>query len=173
MGIINPLFFRRALMPSFDIVSEVEMSEAQNAVDNANREIATRFDFRNIDATFEISKETITMHADADFQLQQMFPILTGCAVKRGLDVKSFEVKEVSYTGRRCSQQVAVQQGIEKEMAKKIVKLIKDAKIKVQASIQGEEVRVTGKKRDDLQEAMQLIRTSDLGQPFQFKNFRD
>ncbi len=160
-------------MPSFDIVSEVEMTEAQNSVDNANRELDTRFDFRGVDATFELSKEVIIMKADADFQLNQMFEILANKAVKRGLDVKSFEVKDVVHTGKTYSQQVTIKQGIEKDIAKKIVKTIKDAKLKVQSAIQGEEVRVTGKKRDDLQQVMQLIKGADLGQPFQYKNFRD
>lgn len=160
-------------MPSFDIVSEVEMTEAKNAVDNSNRELDTRYDFRGVDASFEFAKEIITMKADSDFQLTQMFEIFAAKAVKRGLDVKSFEVKDVVHTGKTYSQQVIIKQGIEKDVSKKIVKLIKDSKAKVQAAIQGEEVRVTGKKRDDLQGAMQLVREADLGQPFQFKNFRD
>ncbi len=160
-------------MPSFDIVSEVEMTEARNAVDNSNRELDTRYDFRGVEASFEFAKEIITMKADADFQLNQMFDILAAKAVKRGLDVKSFEVKDVVHTGKTYSQQVLIKQGIEKDVSKKIVKIIKDSKAKVQAAIQGEEVRVTGKKRDDLQGVMQLIREADLGQPFQFKNFRD
>ena len=160
-------------MPSFDIVSEVEMTEARNAVDNSNRELDTRYDFRGVEASFEFSNEIITMKADNDFQLNQMFDILAAKAVKRGLDVKSFEVKDVVHTGKTYSQQVTIKQGIEKDIAKKIVKLIKDSKTKVQSAIQGDEVRVTGKKRDDLQAAMQLVREADLGQPFQFKNFRD
>ncbi|AIY63871.1 MULTISPECIES: YajQ family cyclic di-GMP-binding protein [Pseudoalteromonas] len=160
-------------MPSFDIVSEVEMTEAKNAVDNSNRELDTRYDFRGVEASFEFAKEIITMKADSDFQLNQMFDILAAKAVKRGLDVKSFEVKDVVHTGKTYSQQVMIKQGIEKDIAKKIVKLIKDSKVKVQSAIQGEEVRVTGKKRDDLQAIMQLVREADLGQPFQFKNFRD
>ena len=160
-------------MPSFDIVSEVEMTEAKNAVDNSNRELDTRYDFRGVEASFEFAKEIITMKADSDFQLNQMFDILAAKAVKRGLDVKSFEVKDMVHTGKTYSQQVMIKQGIEKDIAKKIVKLIKDSKVKVQSAIQGEEVRVTGKKRDDLQAIMQLVREADLGQPFQFKNFRD
>ncbi len=160
-------------MPSFDIVSEVEMTEAQNAVDNANRELDTRFDFRGANASFELNKEMIVMNADSDFQLNQMFDILLLKASKRGLDVASFELKDVARSGKTFSQQVAIKQGIDKEMSKKLVKLIKDSKIKVQAAIQGEEVRVTGKKRDDLQAVMQAVRAAELGQPFQFKNFRD
>lgn len=160
-------------MPSFDIVSEVEMTEAKNAVDNSNRELDTRYDFRGVEASFEFAKEIITMKADSDFQLNQMFDILAAKAVKRGLDVKSFELKDVVHTGKTYSQQVIIKQGIEKDISKKIIKLIKDSKVKVQSAIQGEEVRVTGKKRDDLQAVMQLVREADLGQPFQFKNFRD
>ncbi len=160
-------------MPSFDIVSEVDLNEALNAVDNANRELATRYDFRGVEAEFSIAKDVITMKATADFQLQQMYDVLLSKATKRGLDVLSFETKAIVPSGKTVSQQVQIKQGIEKEIAKKLVKLIKDSKMKVQVAIQGEEVRVTGKKRDDLQAAMQLVRGADLGQPFQFKNFRD
>lgn len=160
-------------MPSFDIVSEIEMTEAKNAVDNANRELETRYDFRGVDASIELANETITLKAEADQQVMQLFDIIAAKASKRGLDVSSLELKDIERSGKYVSRKVALKQGIDKDMAKKIVKLIKDSKIKVQASIQGEEIRVTGKKRDDLQEVMQLIRTGELGQPFQFKNFRD
>ena len=160
-------------MPSFDIVSEIEMTEAKNAVDNANRELETRYDFRGVDATIELVNETINLKAEAEQQVMQLFDIIAAKASKRGLDVSSLELKDIERSGKYVSRKVALKQGIDKDMAKKIVKLIKDSKIKVQASIQGEEVRVTGKKRDDLQEVMQLIRTGELGQPFQFKNFRD
>ena len=160
-------------MPSFDIVSEIEMTEAKNAVDNANRELETRYDFRGVDAAIELVNETINLKAEADQQVMQLFDIIAAKASKRGLDVSSLELKDIERSGKYVSRKVALKQGIDKDMAKKIVKLIKDSKIKVQASIQGEEVRVTGKKRDDLQEVMQLVRTGELGQPFQFKNFRD
>lgn len=160
-------------MPSFDIVSEIEMTEAKNAVDNANRELETRYDFRGVDASIELVNETINLKAEADQQVMQLFDIIAAKASKRGLDVSSLELKDIERSGKYVSRKVALKQGIDKDMAKKIVKLIKDSKIKVQASIQGEEVRVTGKKRDDLQEVMQLVRTAELGQPFQFKNFRD
>ena len=160
-------------MPSFDIVSEIEMTEAKNAVDNANRELETRYDFRGVDASIELVNETINLKAEADQQVMQLFDIIAAKASKRGLDVSSLELKDIERSGKDVSRKVALKQGIDKDMAKKIVKLIKDSKIKVQASIQGEEVRVTGKKRDDLQEVMQLVRTGELGQPFQFKNFRD
>ncbi len=160
-------------MPSFDIVSEIEMTEAKNAVDNANRELETRYDFRGVDASIELVNETINLKAEAEQQVMQLFDIIAAKASKRGLDVSSLELKDIERSGKYVSRKVALKQGIDKDMAKKIVKLIKDSKIKVQASIQGEEVRVTGKKRDDLQEVMQLIRSGELGQPFQFKNFRD
>ncbi len=160
-------------MPSFDIVSKVDEQEVLNAVDNANRELATRFDFRGVQASFELKDTTVTIKADAEFQLQQMRDIFQSKAIKRGLDVRCFEAEKVQFSGKTCSQQLKLKQGIDKEMAKKVVALIKDSKIKVQAAIQGDEVRVTGKKRDDLQEAIALLRQSDLGQPFQYQNFRD
>ena len=153
-------------MPSFDIVSEVEMNEAKNAVDNANRELETRFDFRGVDASIELNDKTIKLKAEADSQVMQLFDILAGKISKRGMDVASLELQDISRAGKNVFRNVGLKQGIEKDMAKKVVKAIK-------AAIQGEEVRVTGKKRDDLQEAMQVVRSADLGQPFQFKNFRD
>ncbi len=160
-------------MPSFDIVSEVAMNEVQNAVENANRELQTRFDFRGVDASFELVKEEIKLAADADFQLKQMMDILRDKLIKRNIESTSLDAGEPEHSGRRYLMTVSIRQGIDKEMAKKLVKLIKDGKLKVQAAIQGDEVRVTGKKRDDLQEAIALIRGADLGQPFQFTNFRD
>ncbi|AZZ96977.1 YajQ family cyclic di-GMP-binding protein [Pseudoalteromonas sp. R3] len=160
-------------MPSFDIVSEIDMTEARNTVDNADRELSTRFDFRGVEASFELKDEVITLKSESEQQVMQLFDMLVGKAAKRGLDVASFELKDVEKSGKYVSRKVMLKQGIDKDMAKKVVKAIKDSKIKVQASIQGETVRVTGKKRDDLQETMQLIRGAELGQPFQFKNFRD
>jgi uncharacterized protein YajQ (UPF0234 family) len=160
-------------MPSFDIVSEIDMTEAKNTVDNAVRELDTRFDFRGVDASIELNGEMINLKAEAEQQVMQLFDMLVGKAAKRGLDVASFELKDIERSGKYVSRKVALKQGIDKEMAKKLVKLIKDSKVKVQASIQGDTVRVTGKKRDDLQETLQLVRTGELGQPFQFKNFRD
>lgn len=148
-------------------------SEARNTVDNADRELSTRFDFRGVEASFELKDEVITLKSESEQQVMQLFDMLVGKAAKRGLDVASFELKDVEKSGKYVSRKVMLKQGIDKDMAKKVVKAIKDSKIKVQASIQGETVRVTGKKRDDLQETMQLIRGAELGQPFQFKNFRD
>jgi uncharacterized protein YajQ (UPF0234 family) len=160
-------------MPSFDIVSELDQQEVLNAVDNANRELATRFDFRGVNAEFTLKDTLITMTAEAEFQLQQMLEIFLAKAIKRSLDVRSFKDGDVVHSGKTYSQSLTLLQGIETVMAKKLVKLIKDNKLKVQAAIQGEQVRVTGKKRDDLQEAMALIRSSELEQAFQFTNFRD
>jgi uncharacterized protein YajQ (UPF0234 family) len=160
-------------MPSFDIVSEIDLVEVRNAVDNANRELSTRFDFRGVEASFELKESVVTMAADGDFQLQQMLDILRGTCVKRNVDTAAFEVKDVQHIGKTYKQAVAFKQGIEQAAAKTLIKLIKEAKIKVQASIQGEQIRVTGKKRDDLQQVMALARSSDLDQPVQFTNFRD
>ncbi|MBE1274390.1 YajQ family cyclic di-GMP-binding protein [Enterovibrio baiacu] len=160
-------------MPSFDIVSEIDNVELRNAVDNSMRELATRFDFRGVDASFELNKEVVKVSADSDFQVTQMIDILRGNLAKRGVDARAMEPKDVVHTGKTWSQDVHFKNGIEALIAKKLVKMIKDAKIKVQAQIQGEQLRITGKKRDDLQAVMQLARESDLGQPFQFNNFRD
>ncbi|WP_394152331.1 YajQ family cyclic di-GMP-binding protein [Vibrio maritimus] len=160
-------------MPSFDIVSEIDTVELRNAVDNANREISTRFDFRNVEATFTLNDETVKLSCEGDFQLKQMRDILRGNLTKRGVDVNSMESQTPEQSGKLWNQTVLFKQGIETPIAKKIVKLVKDSKIKVQVSIQGDKVRVTGKKRDDLQATMQLVKNGELGQPFQFNNFRD
>ena len=160
-------------MPSFDIVSEVDMVEVKNAVQNANRELETRFDFRGVEASFEITKEVAKMHAEHEFQLQQLLDILRKNLVKRGVDTASMETESCAHSGKTVSQIVKFQEGVDQPTAKKIVKLIKDNKLKVQVAIQGEQLRVTGKKRDDLQDAMQMVKSADLGLPFQFNNFRD
>ncbi|WP_064603573.1 YajQ family cyclic di-GMP-binding protein [Photobacterium sp. J15] len=160
-------------MPSFDIVSEVDNVELKNAVDNANRELATRFDFRGVEASFELNKEVVKVVAEADFQIQQMMDIFRGNLAKRGVDARAMELKDIVHSGKTFYQEVLFKQGIDSLTAKKVVKAIKESKIKVQASIQGEKVRVTGKKRDDLQATMTLVREAELGQPFQFDNFRD
>lgn len=160
-------------MPSFDIVSEIDMNQAKNAVENAKRELETRFDFRGVDAKIELNKYHIELTAEADQQVMQLFDIFAGKASKLQLDVSSFKIEKEDRHGKYITRHITIKQGIDKEMAKKVVKLVKDSGIKVQVAIQGEELRVTGKKRDDLQAVMQLVRTSDLGQPFQFKNFRD
>lgn len=160
-------------MPSFDIVSEVDMQEVRNAVENAQRELETRFDFRGVNATFEWTKEETKLTAEADFQLQQMVDMLRNKLIKRNVDVETMDVGEMVHSGKTYSIAVKFKQGIEQEVAKKLSKLIKDSKLKVQPAIQGEQVRVTGKSRDDLQAAIALVRQAELGQPFQFTNFRD
>lgn len=162
-------------MPSFDIVSEIEMSEVQNAVDNANREISCRFDFKGVDASFTLNQKEkeIKLGADADFQIRQMNDILRDKMSKRNIDPASLDFQEIEQSGKIFNEVVKLKSGIDQPMAKKVVKTIKDSKLKVTTQIQGETVRVTGKKRDDLQEVIALIRKSELGQPFQFNNFRD
>lgn len=160
-------------MPSFDIVSEIDMVEVRNAVDNSNRELATRFDFRNVEASFDLKEETVKVTAEGDFQISQMIDILRNNLAKRGVDVRVMELKDSVHSGKSWYKEVVFKQGIEMLLAKKVVKMIKDAKLKVQASIQGDKVRVTGKKRDDLQSAITLLRDSKLEQPFQYNNFRD
>ncbi len=160
-------------MPSFDIVSEIDMHELTNAVDQASRELMTRYDFRGVDASFVHKGDSIMMTTNADFQLLQMIEILHGKMVTRGIDIKCMEVKDHYASGKQVKQEALVKQGLDKEQSKKIVKLVKDSKMKVQAAIQGEKVRITGKKRDDLQAAMTLMRGSELDIPVQFDNFRD
>ena len=144
-----------------------------HAVENAKRELATRFDFRGVEASFEYNDGVVKVKAEGDFQIQQMIDILRNNCVKRGVDTASIELKDSDHTNKTYTQNVVFKEGIEQAVAKKIVKIVKDAKIKVQTAIQGEQLRVTGKKRDDLQQVMALVRESNLGQPFQFTNFRD
>lgn len=160
-------------MPSFDTVSEVELQEVRNAVDQANRVIDTRFDFKGVDAGFDQNESEISLKAEQEFQLQQMLDILREKLAKRGVDVAAMDVKDPQTSLNHASQKVLVKQGIESDTAKKMVKDIKASKIKVQAQIQGEQLRVTGKKRDNLQQVMALLREADYGLPLQFKNFRD
>ncbi len=160
-------------MPSFDVVSEVDMHELSNAVDQANREVNTRFDFKGADAHFEVSGTEITLAAENEFQLQQMMDILQKKMVKRGVDIGCLDIGEPESSGIRAKQKVTVRQGVDKDAARKIVKLIKEMKLKVQAAIQGEQVRVTAKKRDDLQQVMAMLREQTLDLPLQFTNFRD
>ncbi|MGH8291883.1 MAG: YajQ family cyclic di-GMP-binding protein [Gammaproteobacteria bacterium] len=161
-------------MPSFDVVSKVNLAELTNTVDQVSREIGTRYDFKGTSAKIERQENLLTLYADSEFQLKQVQDILYQRAAKRGIDVASFDPQKIeSIAGDKAKQIINVKQGIDKELAKKIVKLIKDSSLKVQAAIQGEEVRVTGKKRDDLQAAITLLRGAKLGQPLQFVNFRD
>jgi len=160
-------------MPSFDVVSEIDLHELTNAVDQASRELAQRFDFRNIEAKFELEDTTVTLSAPAVFQLKQMLDILRMRISKRGIDVKCMEEKDPEVNLARARQQVLLKHGIDAETGRKVSKLIKDSKIKVQSQIQGDKVRVTGKKRDDLQEVIAMLRMADVGVPLQFDNFRD
>ena len=160
-------------MPSFDIVSEVNMHEATNAVDQASREVSTRFDFKGSGARFEHNDAVITLHAESEFQLQQMLDILQNKLTKREVDIACLKIDEPRASGKQAVQTVTLRQGLDTPLAKKIVKLVKDSKLKVQCAIQGEKVRVTGKKRDDLQQVMALLRKTELAMPIQFDNFRD
>ncbi|MEQ5801325.1 YajQ family cyclic di-GMP-binding protein [Halomonas sp. H10-9-1] len=161
-------------MPSFDIVSEFDKHEASNAVDQANREIQTRFDFKGVSASFELNGETVALEAEADFQLKQMLDVLRGRLIARGIDARCMDIQEAILSGVRARQEVTLKQGLDQKEAKDIVKRIKESKLKVQAQIQGEKVRVTGKKRDDLQSVMALLRGEGGPElPLQFDNFRD
>lgn len=156
-----------------DIVSETNLEEVRNAVENANREISTRFDFRGVEASFEWKKPIVTIKAEGDFQLKQLCDMLRSQLTKRNVNPKAMTVGNASASGKNWTQQVTFKEGIEQDVAKQLVKLIKAEKFKVQAAIQGEQVRVTGKKRDELQAVMQAVRTAELEQSFQFTNFKD
>jgi hypothetical protein len=161
-------------MPSFDIVSEVDKQEVKNAVEQANKEVSTRFDFKGTDARVEQTDYVLTVYADNEFQLDQAQEVLNNKLIKRGVDIKCLDVGKVEkITGNKVKRSVTVKTGVEIELAKKIVKEIKDSKLKVQASIQGETVRVTGAKRDLLQDAIALVRKQIADFPLQFQNFRD
>lgn len=160
-------------MPSFDIVSELDPHEVANALDQANREVSTRFDFKGTGAKFELAELVITLSAQADFQLKQMMDILKLRLTKRGIDIVCMKVDEPVVTGQITKQVVTLRQGVDAELGKKLQRLIKDSKLKVQAAIQDKQVRVTGKSRDDLQAVMALVRGGKLDLPMQFTNFRD
>lgn len=160
-------------MPSFDVVSEVAMNEVTNAVDQSNRELLTRFDFKGTGATFELEGTKVTMRAPNDFQLRQMFDILCAKLSGRKIDIRCLDVAKPQVNVGSAWQEVTVRQGIEAELARKIVKLIKGEKLKVQAAIQGEKVRVSGKKRDDLQSVIAMLKDAEIDMPLQFENYRD
>ena len=160
-------------MPSFDVVSEVDTHELTNAVDQASREITNRFDFKGVDASFELNDNVITLTAQAEFQIDQMLDMLRTKAGKRGIDVKALKRGDVEQSGQKAIMKVTVQQGIETDTARKIVKHVKELKIKVQAAIQADKLRVTGNKRDDLQKVISILREADFGLPLQYDNFRD
>jgi len=160
-------------MPSFDVVSEIDHHELKNALDQANREIGTRYDFKGSNASIEQSGNALTLEAESEFQIKQMAPILKEKMSKRGIDVDCLQFADIVEMNRRARQSVTVREGLDKDLARKMVKLIKDSKLKVQAAVQGEQLRVTGKKRDDLQQVMALLREAKLDIPLQFNNFRD
>ena len=160
-------------MPSFDIVSEVDTHELTNAVDQASRELTTRFDFKGVDAKFELEDQVISQSAPSDFQLQQMTDILRGRLVARGIDARCLEFGDIETNLAGARQKITVKQGIERELAKKIQSTLKEAKLKVDSQINGDKLRVNGKKRDDLQAAIALLKGAEFEQPLQFDNFRD
>jgi cyclic-di-GMP-binding protein len=160
-------------MPSFDVVSELNAHEVTNAVDQANRELSQRFDFKDTGAQFELNELVVTLRAQVDFQLKQMLEILKLRLSKRGIDVACLEPKEPTVNLAAATQEIVLRHGIDQETGKKLARMIKDSKLKVQASLQGDKVRVQGKSRDDLQAAMALLRKSGVEVPLQFNNFRD
>ncbi len=160
-------------MPSFDIVSEVDSHELTNAVDQANRELGNRFDFKGVDARFGLEEAVITQSAPSDFQLQQMTDILRARLIARGIDVRCLEFGDIETNVAGARQKITVKQGIERELAKKIQSTLKDAKLKVDSQINGDKLRVNGKKRDDLQSAIALLKGQEFELPLQFENFRD
>ena len=160
-------------MPSFDIVSEFNQHEVTNAVDQASREVDQRFDFKGTDAKFELKEAVVTLSAQADFQLKQMLEILKLKLSKRGIDVACLKIDEPVTTGQTARQVVTLRQGVDTELGKKIQRLIKDSKLKVQATIQDKQVRISGKSRDDLQSAIAMVKKGSFELPLQFTNFRD
>lgn len=160
-------------MPSFDVVSEIDLHELTNAVDQANRELAQRFDFRDTGAKFELEGHSVTLHAQVEFQLKQMLDIMKVKLGKRGIDIAALEVAEPETNLAAARQKVELRHGIDHETGRAITKLVKDSKLKVQCALQGDKVRVTGKQRDDLQAAIALLKKSPFDRPLQFENFRD
>jgi len=160
-------------MPSFDVVSELDMHQVTNAVDQSNRVVGNRFDFKGVDAKFVRKDNVVEVIAEAEFQVKQMLEMLQAELIRREVDVKCMDVGDVVESGKTARSIVTLQEGIDADTARKIVKMIKNAKLKVQAAVQGEQVRVTGKKRDDLQQVIALLRQSELDVPLQYQNFRD
>ncbi len=160
-------------MPSFDVVSEVDHHELTNAVDQMNREITNRFDFKGSNARVELKDQVMNLEADNEFQLKQMHDIIYKKLASRGIDTACLDQGKIEERGMRAYQSITVREGVDKELARKIVKMIKESKMKVQAAIQGEQVRVTGKKRDDLQSVIEMLKGADIDLPLQFNNFRD
>jgi uncharacterized protein YajQ (UPF0234 family) len=161
-------------MPSFDIVSEVDTVELLHAVENSIREVTTRFDFRSVEASIDLKDLTVTLRSESDFQVRQLEELFRNHCTKRNVDCSGVDMEdEPVHSGKFYSLNMTFKQGIDQPAAKEIVKIIKEAKAKVQASIQGEKIRVTGKKRDDLQETMAILKKADIALPLQFDNFRE
>ena len=160
-------------MPSFDVVSDFDAHEARNGVDQANREVTTRFDFKGTGSKFELEDEVISLTTQSDFQLKQMMDILRQKLSKRGVDIGCMDEQEPEFSGSEARQKVIMRRGIDTDRARKLVKQIKAAKIKVQAAIQGDKLRISGKKRDDLQAVIAMLKETDIGLPLQYENFRD
>jgi uncharacterized protein YajQ (UPF0234 family) len=160
-------------MPSFDVVSEFDAHEATNAIDQANREVNTRFDFKGTGSKFELEESVVNLTSQSDFQLQQMLDILRQKISKRGIDVACMKEEEPEMSGKEARQKVILRQGIEAQLARDLVKKIKASKIRVQSAIQGEKLRISGKKRDDLQSVIALLKDADVDIPLQYENFRD
>ncbi len=160
-------------MPSFDIVSEVDLHQLTNAVDQAGRIVANRFDFKGVEASFERNERTVVITAEADFQVTQMEDMLRSALVKCEIDPRAMDASDMEQSGKLVRQTVVLKHGLDSDQCRKIVKRIKEEKLKVQAQVQGDQVRVTGKKRDDLQAVIALLRDGDFGAPLQFNNFRD
>jgi hypothetical protein len=160
-------------MPSFDVVSEVEMHELKNAIDQANREVGTRFDFKGTDCSFSLSDEEITLKAEGEFQLKQMRDVLRSKMVKRKIDTGALDIQNPEGSLKNTRQKILLKQGLDGDAGRKVTKLIKTGKFKVQTQVQGNQVRITGKKRDDLQAVMTMLREENIGVPVQFTNFRD
>ena len=164
---------RRKIMPSFDIKSELDHHEVTNAVDQANRVLQNRFDFKGSGAEFVLNDKQITLKAKEEFQIHQMSPILNESLAKRGIDLKALKAEEIEISAGTAQQSINLQEGIDKELAKKITNLVKQSKSKTQAAVQGDSVRITGKKRDELQSMIQLMKDQNFDIPLQFVNFRD
>ena len=160
-------------MPSFDVVSDFDAHEASNAVDQANREVNTRFDFKGTGSKFELEEQVVSLTTQSDFQLKQMADILQQKLVKRGIDIGCLDLQEPEFSGNEARQKIIMRRGIDIDRARKLVKQIKAAKLKVQTAIQGDKLRVTGKKRDDLQAVIGMLKEADIGLPLQYENFRD
>lgn len=160
-------------MPSFDVVSEVDIQEARNAVDQASREMTNRFDFKGANASYEFKDNQVVLVAKSKFQIEQMQEILEKKLVKRAVDIGSLNYQDITENINQAKQIISIIQGVDKDLCRKIVKIVKDSKVKVQAAIQGEQVRVTGKKRDELQQIISILKNSDIKLPLQFSNFRD